>query len=100
MHTLGIASSYEQQIPVVLYVVERLAPRTVLDVGKGFGKYGFLIHEYAGIPESRRLDPGKTLAEQSDVVIDAVEIQPDYMFPHLPHLYREVMLGDITELYP
>ena len=30
------------QIPKVVEVIARLAPRTVLDVGAGYGKYGVL----------------------------------------------------------
>ena len=94
-----MASSYAAQIPMLIYVLRQLAPRTVLDVGKGFGKYGFLIHEQVGIPMSERPDPSRTLSEQSRVAIDAVEIQPDYLFPHLEHIYRRVFLGDIVDLY-
>ena len=87
------------QIPVVVHVLQRLAPQTVLDVGKGFGKYGFLIHEYVGIPTDRRPHPQLTLCEQSTVAIDAVEVQADYLFPHLEHLYRKVIEADISDIY-
>lgn len=93
-----MASSFAEQIPVVLHVLQQLEPRTVLDVGKGFGKYGFLIHEYFGLDSTKRPDPGLTLAEQSRVTIDAVECNPDYLWPHLRQFYRTVRLGRIEEL--
>ena len=77
----------------------RLAPRQVLDIGKGFGKYGFLLHEYYGIDNTKKPDPTRTLAEQSRVVIDAVESNPDYLWPHLAQFYRKVIRGRIEELY-
>jgi SAM-dependent methyltransferase len=94
-----LATSFATQIPTLIYLLQQLNPGTVLDIGKGFGKYGFLIHEYVGIPMTERPEPTKTLAEQSQVVIDAVEIQRDYIFPHDDHLYRHVYVGDIVELY-
>lgn len=93
-----MASSFAEQIPVVLHVLAHLSPRTVLDVGKGFGKYGFLIHEYVGVDTKKRPDPGLTLAEQSCVTIDAIECNPDYLWPHLKQFYRTVTLGRIEDL--
>ena len=46
----------------------------MLDIGKGFGKYAFLTHEYCGIDNTRRPDPTRTLREQSRVAIDAVGV--------------------------
>ena len=63
------------QIPTVLDLLQQIHPRNMLDVGKGFGKYGFLVHEYFGIPTAVRPDPGRMLREQSTVVIDAVEFK-------------------------
>ncbi len=94
-----MASSYVQQVPTVMWVLGQLKPTTMLDIGKGFGKYAFLAHEYLGIPRDQRPDPTKTLADQSQLTIDAVEIQPDYLWPHIPQLYRNVVVGDITEIY-
>ena len=71
----------------------------MLDIGKGFGKYGWLLHEYHGVPTDVRADPAKTLAQQSKLVIDAVESNPDYLWPHIPHLYRQVFQGRIENLY-
>jgi SAM-dependent methyltransferase len=93
-----MASSFASQIPMVVYLFGRLRPKTVLDVGKGFGKYGLLIHEFIGVDWSKRPDPKRTLSEQSGVTVDAVEIQPDYLFPHIGQFYRRVLIGDIGKL--
>ena len=95
-----MATSFAAQIEVVLNLMIRLNPRKVLDVGKGFGKYGFLLHEYYGVDSRVRPDPSKTLAEQSRVVIDAVESNPDYLWPHMSQLYRKVLVGRIEDLGP
>jgi SAM-dependent methyltransferase len=94
-----VASSFSDQIPVIVYLLQQLKPRTVLDIGKGFGKYGFLVHEYVGVPTSAAPDPTRTLAQQSEVAVDAVEIQKTYLWPHIDQFYRKVFVGRIEELY-
>jgi SAM-dependent methyltransferase len=96
---LPMASSFASQIPIIVNLLTRLKPSTVLDVGKGFGKYGFLIHEYIGIDSRKRPNPELTLTKQSEVAVDAVEVNADYMWPHLCHFYREVHVGLIEDLY-
>lgn len=95
-----MASSFSIQIPTLIHLIQKLDPKTVLDIGKGFGKYGFLIHEYVGINNTKRLHPDKTLKEQSEIIIDAVEVDADLLMPHLPHLYANVFFEDILQLYP
>jgi hypothetical protein len=94
-----MASSFASQIPVIVHLMSSLAPASVLDIGKGFGKYGFLLHEYCGIDTSVRPNPAMTLGQQSRVTIDAVESNPDYMWPHLADLYRKIFTGRIERLY-
>jgi hypothetical protein len=93
-----VASSFVDQVPVIIFLLHKLSPQTVLDVGKGFGKYGFLLHEYVGIDQTKRPDPNKTLAEQSRVAVDAVEVNRSYLWPHLGQLYRQVFVGRVEEL--
>lgn len=95
-----MATSFSDQFPSVIHILTRLKPRSVLDIGKGFGKYGFLIHEYCGIDPKKAPNPSMTLRQQSTIVVDAVDINRDYDFPHLSHLYSTVHIGDILQLYP
>ena len=37
-----MASSFINQVPVIINLIQRLKPNKVLYIGKGFGKYGFL----------------------------------------------------------
>ena len=39
------------------------------------------------------------MKEQSTITIDAVEVDPDLMLPHLSHLYNKVHFGDILAIY-
>jgi hypothetical protein len=96
-----MASSFFSQIEIIIGLVWKLSPvpRRILDIGKGFGKYGFLLHEYVGIDDKKRPDPTKTLAAQSSIAIDAVESNSDYLWPHIGHIYTNVFEGRIENLY-
>jgi SAM-dependent methyltransferase len=94
-----MASSFPSQIPILIHLLRTLNPTTVLDIGKGFGKYGFLIHEYVGVDSTNRPDPKLTLLQQSRVTIDAVECNEDYLWPHLPQFYSQVHIGRIEHIY-
>ncbi len=94
-----MASSFAFQIPQVIHVVRQLAPRSILDIGKGFGKYGLLLHEYLGIDNSKRIDPSLSMVEQSRLKMDAAEADPELMLPHLPHFYNKIYEGDVLVNY-
>lgn len=94
-----MASSFSAQIPAIIHLLQKLAPKSVLDIGKGFGKYGFLIHEYLGIDNTKRLNPSLSMAQQSAVKIDAVEVDDDLMLPHLNQFYNEAFFGDVFSIY-
>lgn len=93
-----MGTSYAEQIPQIIHVVQQLRPQSVLDVGKGFGKYGMLLHEYVGLDISRRIEPSRSLKEQSRLNIDAVEVDADLLMPHLEHFYRHVYRGDVAAI--
>jgi len=69
-------TSEHWQIPRVCDVLVRERPRTVLDVGAGYGKYGVLAREFGG-------------AER----VDAIDAVP----PRFP-VYDHVVVGDIRQL--
>ena len=71
-----MASSNPQAIPVVINLLWNIAPRSVLDIGAGLGKYGVLFREYI---ELRHRDGGRQQTADSflwkdrRVRIDCVE---------------------------
>ena len=94
-----MASSFSNQIPAVIYLLQQLRPKSVLDIGKGFGKYGFLIHEYVGINNQKRIISTSSMAEQSEINIDAVEVDEDLMLSHLDQFYSQIFVGDVLGIY-
>ncbi len=95
-----MASSFAAQIPGIIHLIKKLKPASVLDIGKGFGKYGFLIHEYAGIDNKKKIDHSFTLKELSSINIDAVEADESLMLPYLKDIYNNIYFGDVTKIYP
>lgn len=69
-------TSEHWQIPRICDVLVRERPRTVLDVGAGYGKYGVLAREYGGA-----------------VRVDAVDVTA----PRYP-VYDQVWTGDLRRL--
>ena len=69
-------TSEHWQIPWVVDLLIREQPRTVLDVGAGYGKYGVLVREY--------IEPAR---------LDAVDVNPP-RFPVYDHVYE----GDLRRL--
>lgn len=76
-------TSQIDQIPHIVSLVQCIRPRSVLDLGLGFGKYGFLLREYLDVSAAiGLLPPGETTgspAGEPKVVIDGVEACPFYI---------------------
>ena len=75
-------------IPKVIEIITQLMPSSILDVGAGNGRYGFLFREV--------LDMNYRNLKKSEwgVVIDAVEIEPDYISPIHNYVYNNVFVTD------
>jgi len=83
-------SSDPVTIPKILQLVAILNPRSILDVGAGNGRYGFLFRE--------TLDWNYGRFENPQVRIDAVEIEPSYISPVHHHVYDNIYIGDWLSL--
>jgi hypothetical protein len=65
-------------------MVWRAQPRSILDVGPGWGKAGVLLREYVGVPPIER--------------VDAVELWRPYVTLRLRALYDDVFICDVRDL--
>lgn len=81
-----MSTSHIDNIPVIVKVVQRLAPKSVLDIGIGMGKYGLLIREYLGGDLGR-----------ADVVIDGIEGFDGYITDIHRAVYRELHITDLRD---
>jgi len=90
-------SSRPNTVPIVIHLVRQLKPRSILDVGVGFGKWGHLFREYTDILESER-DPARYRRENWQVRIDGIEGFPNYLTEMHRYLYNDLHTGDARNL--
>lgn len=90
-------SSRPNAVPVVVHLIKQLKPKSILDIGVGFGKWGHLFREYTDILRSED-DPSRYRRENWQVRIDGIEGFPDYITDMHRFLYNEIMIGDVRSL--
>lgn len=82
-------SSRPDHLPALAYLVERVAPKTILDLGIGSGFKGAFFREYTDVWDHGIID-------RSDAIkLHGVEIFPDYKNP-LWDQYDYVHIGDVV----
>ena len=84
--------SIQFQITPCVSKIIGVKPQSVLDVGCGYGKWGYLCREY--------LDAfyGRFRPEDWSVRIDGVEYFEPYIQAHQRALYSNIMIGDIRDV--
>lgn len=87
-------TSYVHQIPTILDFAMHLDPRSVLDIGTGFGKYGFLLREYLEVWGSTE---GYGAFRRR---IDGIEAYPRYLTPVHRFAYNKIYEGDARTIVP
>jgi 2-polyprenyl-3-methyl-5-hydroxy-6-metoxy-1,4-benzoquinol methylase len=75
-------------------MVVLISPASILDVGVGFGKYGFLSREFLEVRDSKA-EYGKWKR-----TIDGIEAYEGYLTPMHEHIYDEILIGNAIELLP
>lgn len=81
-------------VPKVVNLVMALQPRTILDVGCGNGRYGFLFRECLD------LNYGRLLKDKWSVIIDAVEVERQYITDVHHFSYTNVYISDWMDFEP
>ncbi len=84
-------SSYPSQIPLIIDILIRLDPSSILDIGTGFGKYGFLAREYLEVWGENN-DYGKFNRR-----IDGVEPFQKYITPCHRYIYNRIFTKSALE---
>lgn len=84
-------SSRFEHISDVVSMFVALEPRSVLDVGCGFGRWGFLAREYCDIFH------GRYAREEWTTRIEAVEPFEGYLGPHHRYVYDHIHVMTIQE---
>jgi hypothetical protein len=84
-------SSRYEHISDVMSLLVRLGPSSFLDVGCGFGRWGFLVREWGDVIYER------FQKEQWKVRIEAVEVFQPYLAPHQHYIYDQIHVTTIEE---
>jgi predicted SAM-dependent methyltransferase len=81
-----MGTSNWQNISYNIELIRKLDPGSILDVGVGFGRWGFLFREFLEIWDNNRYNG------QWDRVIDGIEIYPGYIKDYHRYFYNEIFL--------
>jgi SAM-dependent methyltransferase len=87
-----VPTSDHHNIVPILSVIQNLQPRSVLDIGCGFGKYGVLIREYLDVWQER-LEPDTWKTR-----IVGVEAFAAYKNPIVDYVYDQVHVGPAEQV--
>ena len=87
-------SSFHFHLTKMVDWIVRVKPKAVLDIGMGFGKWGFLAREYTDIFANRYQ------RQDWQTRIDAVEAFPDYKTPCHEYIYNDIHYGDARQVVP
>jgi hypothetical protein len=85
-------SSHPKQINEIVSIISHLKPKKFIDIGVGFGKYGFLVREYADV----NCRPGNEpyVYENKRTIIHGIEGFPEYIGDLQRNIYDKLFLGD------
>lgn len=78
----------------VINLVKEINPQSILDIGIGFGKWGFLFREYLDI--YGHFDGWKK--ENWKTKIDGIEIFDKYITPSSDYIYNKIYIGNALKI--
>ncbi|UOQ86654.1 glycosyltransferase [Gracilibacillus salinarum] len=85
-------TSFYQAIPEIMDHIIIDAPKSILDIGVGFGKYGVLLREKLDIPQQRYSKESWTLK------LEGIEGFEGYRNPIHDYVYDKIHYGEIGEV--
>ena len=87
-------TSHFSQLNDIVKLIVLTNPKTVLDVGVGFGKYGFLSREYLELCDGRQ--------QYNDWKrrIDGIEVFKKYLTPIHDFIYDHIYIGNAVDILP
>lgn len=85
-------TSHHLQINEIVDLIVLTDPQSLLDIGVGFGKYGFLAREYLELWDGRE--------KYSDWkrVIDGIEVFKEYLTPVHDFIYNNIFIGNAIDV--
>lgn len=84
-------------VPIIIKILTNLKPKSILDFGIGFGKYGFLLREYLDVHKLENGFAGR-LSENFTTKIDGIEICDKYISEVQKGIYDQIFIGNGLEI--
>jgi len=85
-------TSHWQQLNEIVGLIISIKPKSILDIGVGFGKYGMLAREYL------ELWDGRNIYNEWKVKIDGIEVFSQYKNPIYDYIYNNIYFGNASEI--
>ncbi|OGC76065.1 MAG: hypothetical protein A2Z27_04170 [candidate division Zixibacteria bacterium RBG_16_50_21] len=83
-------TSFPENISRIITLIMEIKPFSILDLGSGFGKYGYLCREYLDVVQ------GRFQKEDWKIRIDGIEGFPPYLSDLQRFIYNRLIEGDIS----
>ena len=87
-------TSHPYQLNEIIELIMLTNPKRILDIGVGFGKYGYLAREYL------ELWDGRENYDQWTRQIDGIEVFEKYLTPVHKYIYNTIHIGNALEIVP
>ncbi len=81
-------------ISYIASCILELQPTSVLDIGVGFGKYGFMAREYTDIWKNRHQK------SEWKTIIHGIEAYSKYITHHQYYIYTKIFIADVIKILP
>jgi 2-polyprenyl-3-methyl-5-hydroxy-6-metoxy-1,4-benzoquinol methylase len=95
--------SQSSKLSTIVGFMETAQPESILDIGTGFGQYGFLARtniEHFNLFEVNGAVARKREKSEWNIVIDGIEAFKDYITPVHEYAYNNIYVGDAMDLLP
>ncbi|MBW2121474.1 MAG: methyltransferase domain-containing protein [Deltaproteobacteria bacterium] len=89
----AVATSTYSHIPTIIRFLKKTRPSSILDVGVGNGKIGFVARDYLDVMLGQR-----NTRKDWRVRIDGIEIFSDYIQEHQKAVYDSIFIGDALDV--
>ena len=86
-------TSTYSHIPTVIRFLQMVMPSSILDIGLGNGKMGFIARDFLDVMLGGRYKKGDW-----EIKIDGIEIFPEYIQEHQKAIYNDIYIGDAFEV--
>ncbi len=91
-------SSVSEVIPCMIETIQKIKPTSILDIGVGFGKWGFLLREYLELWGGKDSILSKSKNFSWALKIDGIEVYKEYIKDLQRLIYNKIFIGNVLQV--